>query len=344
MSLVKEINKSQLPQHIAIIMDGNGRWALRHGKDRIFGHHQGVESVRVVIETAAELGINYLTLYAFSTENWERPDEEVAALMGLMVQSLNDETDTLLKNNIKLSAIGDIDRLDEDVKKRLFETIQVTSVSTGLNLVVALSYSSRWEIIKAVKQIAGEVANGRLEINSIDQSLFDHYLSTKEIPDPDLLIRTSGELRISNFLLCNWLTVSCILQKYFGLILVRKIFIRQLFNFRKEKDGLAKQANRYLRKSVMMERNHFKKIIAGLLTIVTCIPLFSQEKTEILDYSKSDIYVLGGITISGIRFLDLNALVGLSGLKEGQEMRIPGETVSNAAKKLGTRVCSPMSG
>ncbi|NLV19931.1 MAG: isoprenyl transferase [Bacteroidetes bacterium] len=201
MSLVKEINKSQLPQHIAIIMDGNGRWALRHGKDRIFGHHQGVESVRVVIETAAELGINYLTLYAFSTENWERPDEEVAALMGLMVQSLNDETDTLLKNNIKLSAIGDIDRLDEDVKKRLFETIQVTSVSTGLNLVVALSYSSRWEIIKAVKQIAGEVANGSLEINSIDQSLFDHYLSTKEIPDPDLLIRTSGELRISNFLL-----------------------------------------------------------------------------------------------------------------------------------------------
>ena len=201
MSLSQNIDINRLPVHVAVIMDGNGRWAIRHGKSRIYGHTQGVESVRKVIEAATELGIKYLTLYAFSTENWGRPDEEVSALMGIMVDSLNKETDTLLKNNIRLTAIGDLDRLGKDVRARLSETINVTSVSTGLVLVVALSYSSRWEITNAVKVIAGEVRVGKLEIGEVNEAEFEKHLSTHGIPDPDLLIRTSGELRISNFLL-----------------------------------------------------------------------------------------------------------------------------------------------
>jgi undecaprenyl diphosphate synthase len=195
------IDKSRLPVHIAIIMDGNGRWATQHGMDRIFGHQRGVESVRSVIEAAAEIGIRYLTLYAFSTENWGRPDEEVAALMGIMVQSLNNETDTLIKNNIRLNAIGDINRLADDVRDRLLDTIQLTSGSAGMELIVALSYSSRWEIARAAKIIALEVSKGKLKPDEIDEYEFEKYLTTSGIPDPDLMIRTSGELRISNFLL-----------------------------------------------------------------------------------------------------------------------------------------------
>jgi undecaprenyl diphosphate synthase len=201
MSLRQKINTDRLPLHIAIIMDGNGRWAHQHSKERIFGHQQGVESVRSVIETAAELGIKYLTLYAFSTENWGRPDEEVSALMGIMVQSLNNETDNLLKNNIRLTAIGDFDRLSSDVRTSLFETIKLTSGSTGLVLVIALSYSSRWEIIEATKKIASEVSRGTLKSEAINETEFEKYLCTNGIPDPDLMIRTSGEIRISNFLL-----------------------------------------------------------------------------------------------------------------------------------------------
>jgi len=201
MSLREKIIMNKLPVHIAIIMDGNGRWAALHGHERIFGHHKGVEPVRNVVEAAAELGIRFLTLYAFSTENWERPGDEVSALMGLMVQSLNDERENLLKNNIKLRAIGDLDRLDNDVRLKLFDTINVTSVSTGLNLILALSYSSRWEILRAVKGIAEDVATGKLDIISINEDEFEKRLTTNDIPDPDLMIRTSGELRISNFLL-----------------------------------------------------------------------------------------------------------------------------------------------
>lgn len=201
MQLRKQIIISKLPSHVAIIMDGNGRWARQRGLDRIFGHQQGVTALREVIETAAELGIKYLTLYAFSTENWGRPDEEVSALMGIMVQSLNKETDTLLKNNIRLLTIGDVDRLAVDVRERLAETIQVTSVNTGLNLVVALSYSSRWEITEAARRISSDVIKGNLNQDSIHEEDFEKYLTTYGIPDPELMIRTSGELRISNFLL-----------------------------------------------------------------------------------------------------------------------------------------------
>jgi undecaprenyl diphosphate synthase len=201
MQLRKQIDSNKLPSHVAIIMDGNGRWARQRGLDRIFGHQQGVNAVRVVIETAAELEISFLTLYAFSNENWGRPDEEVAALMGIMIQSLSNETETLLKNNIRLLAIGDMERLADDVRDRLFETIKLTSAGTGLKLIIALSYSSRWEITEAAKKMAIAAKNGNLDPDSITETDFENYLCTCGIPDPELLIRTSGELRISNFLL-----------------------------------------------------------------------------------------------------------------------------------------------
>lgn len=201
MSLKKNIDTSRLPVHVAIIMDGNGRWARLRGKERVFGHQQGVNAVREVIECAAELGLKYLTLYAFSTENWGRPDDEISALMGIMVQSLNNETDTLIKNNIRLKTIGDVNRLAKDVSKRLFETVELTSGADGLTLVIALSYSSRWEILNATRKLAADVRNGLTDPMAIGEADFEKYLTTSGIPDPELLIRTSGELRISNFLL-----------------------------------------------------------------------------------------------------------------------------------------------
>jgi undecaprenyl diphosphate synthase len=201
MSFLTQINTDKLPSHIAIIMDGNGRWARQRGMDRIFGHQQGVNALREIIEAAAELKIRYLTLYAFSTENWGRPGDEVSALMEIMVQSLNNETDTLIKNNIRLIAIGDTKRLADDVRRRLMETIHLTSKATGLNLIVAMSYSSRWEITEAVKKLSAEIISGVVDRDSVNESNFEKYLTTYGIPDPELLIRTSGEIRISNFLL-----------------------------------------------------------------------------------------------------------------------------------------------
>ncbi len=201
MSLRDKINMSKLPVHIAVIMDGNGRWAALHGHERVFGHQKGVEPVRNVVEAAAELGIGYLTLYAFSTENWGRPDDEVSALMELMVQSLNNEKDNLLKNNIRLVAIGDFDRLTENVRTKLFDTINLTAGSTGLTLILALSYSSKWEITEAVRKLVRDVDAGMIDREAICEEEIENRLTTTGIPDPDLMIRTSGELRISNFLL-----------------------------------------------------------------------------------------------------------------------------------------------
>lgn len=199
MALLEDIDKNKVPQHVAIIMDGNGRWAKQRELDRTFGHKEGAESVRSITETAAKLGIKYITLYTFSTENWNRPDDEVSALMELLVDSVVNETPTLLKNNISLKAIGDIQRLPDRTRAALLKCIDDTSVSTGLNLVLAISYSSRWEITNAVQRIAEDVKNGLL--TNVEESTVSDYLTTKGIPDPDLLIRTGGEYRISNFLL-----------------------------------------------------------------------------------------------------------------------------------------------
>jgi undecaprenyl diphosphate synthase len=201
MSLRVLIDEKRLPQHIAIIMDGNGRWAQEQGQDRLFGHFHGVASVRDIVEGSAELGIKYLTLYAFSTENWDRPKEEVAGLMSLLVETIRKEVPVLNKNNIRMHVIGELSMLPDHARQALQEALDLTSNNTGLNLIMALSYSSRWELVNAVKKIAEDVRSGELEPASIDQDTLQQYLATSEFPDPELMIRTSGEYRISNFLL-----------------------------------------------------------------------------------------------------------------------------------------------
>jgi undecaprenyl diphosphate synthase len=200
-NLLNQLDKQRLPRHIAIIMDGNGRWAKEKGQDRLYGHYHGVESVRNVVEGSAELGIEYLTLYAFSTENWDRPQYEVTGLMELLVDTISKEIPTLNKNNIRLHVIGDTTMLPASAYNALQEALTSTSGNTGLNLIVALSYSSRWELAEAVKKIAADVLEGKLEAASIDQDTLQQYLCTSGFPDPELMIRTSGEFRISNFLL-----------------------------------------------------------------------------------------------------------------------------------------------
>lgn len=199
--LKEKIDLTRLPKHIAIIMDGNGRWAKEKGQDRLYGHFHGVESVRNIVEGCAELGIGYLTLYAFSTENWDRPKNEVDGLMELLVDTIRKEVSMLNKNNIRLHVIGDMAMLPEYAHKELEEALEMTSQNTGLNLIMALSYSSRWELVQAVKHICVDVKNGKVDPEHIDQNILQQYLSTSNFPDPELMIRTSGEYRISNFLL-----------------------------------------------------------------------------------------------------------------------------------------------
>lgn len=201
MSLKTKIDEQRLPKHIAIIMDGNGRWAKGKGKFRIFGHQNGVRSVRDVTEAAAELGVEYITLYAFSTENWNRPKLEVSALMELLVSTIKKETATLMKNNIRLAAIGNIKDLPAKCHNELAAAIEETKNNTRMTLVLALSYSAKWDINNAVKLIAQEVKQGTLQVNEITDEVIDNHLSTRGIPHPELMIRTSGEQRISNFLL-----------------------------------------------------------------------------------------------------------------------------------------------
>ncbi len=195
------LDKDRLPRHIAIIMDGNGRWAKDKGEDRLFGHYHGVESVRDIVEGCAELGIEYLTLYAFSTENWDRPAEEVSGLMQLLVTTIRKEVPTLNKNNIRLHVIGDLNMLPDFARTELQEALEMTASNTGLNLVMALSYSGRWELVEAVRRIARSVEQGDLNWSKITEQTLQEHLSTHAFPDPELMIRTSGEYRISNFLL-----------------------------------------------------------------------------------------------------------------------------------------------
>lgn len=197
----ESLNKEKIPQHIAIIMDGNGRWAQQKGAMRVFGHKNAITAVRESIEGAAELGVKYLTLYAFSTENWSRPEDEVTALMELLVDTISGEVPNMMKNNIRLLSIGDIESLPKKAREKLHEAITMTAANTGLTVVLALSYSGRWEIQHAIKSIVKKVVNNQLQIEDITQEAIAAHLNTKNIPDPELLIRTSGEIRISNFLL-----------------------------------------------------------------------------------------------------------------------------------------------
>ncbi len=198
---METLDMKRLPKHVAIIMDGNGRWANEQGQDRLYGHYHGVISVRKVVEAATEIGIQYLTLYAFSTENWDRPEAEVTGLMTLFVETIAKEVPDLHKNNIKLAFIGNLDMLPNEAKKALADATQTTAQNTGLTLIIALSYSGRWELVEAAKSIAQKVANGALLVNDINETVFAENLTTCAFPDPELMIRTSGECRISNFLL-----------------------------------------------------------------------------------------------------------------------------------------------
>lgn len=190
-----------IPQHVAIIMDGNGRWAKQRGEQRMNGHQNGVQPIRDVVETAAKIGVKYLTLYAFSIENWARPKDEVDALMILLASAIDSEIDSLQKNKVRLNVIGDILSLPAEVEKKLGEGCKLTAENTGLTLTLALSYSARWEILEAAKKYAADVLNKEESIENITEDIFEQYLTTKGMPDPELLIRTSGEQRISNFLL-----------------------------------------------------------------------------------------------------------------------------------------------
>ena len=201
MGYKEQIDLSRLPQHVAIIMDGNGRWAKGKGKLRVFGHHNGVISVRDVVEGSCEIGLKYLTLYTFSSENWNRPKLEVMAIMELMVNTIHKEIENFMKKNVKLNAIGDLDMLPEKCLKELTNAIETTSANTGLVLTLALSYSSRREIVRAAKSIAIKVQSGEIKVDDINEELFESNLYTSDMPDPELLIRTSGEHRISNYLL-----------------------------------------------------------------------------------------------------------------------------------------------
>jgi len=199
--LKSQINTEKLPRHIGIIMDGNGRWAKQHGKPRIFGHRNGVTAVRETTEAAAELGVEYLTLYAFSTENWSRPKLEVGALMRLLVETLAKEVNTLHKNNIRLKAIGDLSKLPDSTRKALLEGIEHTKANTRMTLVLALNYSGKWDLAQAAQRLGQQVKDGQISPEDINQDAVASALSTSGMPDPELLIRTSGEARISNFLL-----------------------------------------------------------------------------------------------------------------------------------------------
>jgi undecaprenyl diphosphate synthase len=201
MSTFSQINLNNVPKHIAIIMDGNGRWAKKQGEMRLFGHSVGVESVRGTLKAAQKMGVKYLTLYAFSTENWNRPKEEVDGLMKLLVQSIANEVDELNESGVRMLSIGDDSQLPLDAQEELKSAIDRTAHNDNINLVLALNYSSRWEITNAIKTIAEDAKTGKIDTNSIDDELISSYMTTKNIPDPELLIRTSGEYRISNFLL-----------------------------------------------------------------------------------------------------------------------------------------------
>ena len=201
MSIKYKIIKNKIPKHVAIIMDGNGRWAAAQGKERVFGHIHGVESVRSVVEGAAEIGIKYLTLYTFSKENWSRPKDEIKALMDLLIQAIDNEVSSLKKNGIRLEMIGDFGHLPENVKNKLFEAIECLKECSRMTLILALNYSSRWEITQGVIKIANDVKSGKIKLSDINENVISNCLITRKIPDPDLLIRTSGECRLSNFLL-----------------------------------------------------------------------------------------------------------------------------------------------
>ena len=241
-------SSGSLPKHIAIIMDGNGRWAKDKGNVRLFGHKAGVESVRDITESCAQLGVENLTLYAFSTENWNRPSAEVSGLMNLLVNSLQKEAERLQRNNIRLVSIGQLDRLPKKCQNKLREVIELTKNNTRLELCLALSYSGRWDIIEAIKKVSKEVQNGNVNPDEIDDNLVSSYLSTADIPDPDLIIRTSGEYRISNFLLWQLAYSELYITQTFWPDFRRDELYKAIFSYQKRDRRYGKVKNGYTKR------------------------------------------------------------------------------------------------
>lgn len=229
----KLLETGDIPRHIAVIMDGNGRWAKRRGMPRIAGHREGVNSVRDIVEACGQLGVQYLTLYAFSTENWSRPKEEVSLLMRLLLKALRNERDRLHQNEVQLKAIGDIAKLPNDVQDELLDAIRVMQNNTGLTLILALSYSGRWDITNGIKRMAQDIRSGAVQEHDINEALVAHYLSTRGFPDPDLLIRTSGEVRISNFLLWQLAYSELVISEEFWPSFRRKNLYAAIAEFQK---------------------------------------------------------------------------------------------------------------
>ena len=239
-NLKKQIDPDTVPKHVAIIMDGNGRWAKERGRPRVFGHKNGVKAVRASAEAAAELGVKHLTLYAFSTENWNRPLIEVQALMTLLVETVKSELGTLNKNEIKLEAIGDLDKLPKASLKALLKGMKQTEHNKRMKLILALNYSARWDIIQATKSIAHSIKSGLLQPEDIDESLFESHLSTKDYPDPELMIRTSGETRISNFLLWQLAYAELFFTPIFWPEFRKENFYKAIIDFQKRERRFGK--------------------------------------------------------------------------------------------------------
>ncbi len=248
MNFKDKIIKEKLPKHVAIIMDGNGRWAKQRGKNRIFGHKSGVKSVKEVVEAAGTLKIQYLTLYAFSTENWNRPKIEVDALMTLLLNSINSEKKDLIENNIQLKVIGNTEALPTKIRQKISKVIEETKINTGLTIVIALSYSSRWEIVNAIKNISKEVKENKIDISNINSDLVSKYLTTSEIPDPELLIRTSGEYRISNFLLWQIAYSELYFTKKLWPDFGKEEFYEAIYDFQYRERRFGKTSEQILRK------------------------------------------------------------------------------------------------
>lgn len=250
MSFKEKIDNSRLPEHVAIIMDGNGRWAKKKGAMRIFGHNNAIQSVRDASEAAAELGVKFLTLYAFSTENWSRPQDEVNGLMQLLVNTIAGETPTLLKNNIRLNVVGNIKDLPRSCVDSLEKAMSKTAHNTGLILTLALSYSGRWEIVDAVKSIAKDVKDGKIMIDEINEKLFSRYLSSYPIPDPELMIRTSGELRISNFLIWQLAYTELYITDTLWPDFRKEHFFEAIFNYQQRERRFGKTSEQILPEQV----------------------------------------------------------------------------------------------
>jgi undecaprenyl diphosphate synthase len=240
MDLVERIDKGKLPRHVAIIMDGNGRWAKQRGKERAFGHENGVEAVRQTVKAAAELGIPYLTFFAFSTENWCRPAKEVEILMELLVTAIREETPELNEKGVRLTAIGNLDELPDACRMQLKEAMDLTSGNSKLTVCVALSYSSRWEISNAARELAQDVRENRVDPEDINQEVFASYLQTSRLPEPDLLIRTSGELRLSNFLLWQIAYSELYFTPVFWPDFRRKHFFQAIIDFQRRERRFGK--------------------------------------------------------------------------------------------------------